>query len=133
MARLLLAMFLLRLAGAGRSTQDNNIEISELGSMTEVTMENLQKTQLLLEAEIRELHEQKDTLAAENVKLKADIAKLKGGTLLEENDQEEKQVVEAVQCCKWGLSCTSKPDCKKIGKLCCAGNCAATGVGGCRR
>mmetsp|Transcript_90202 Transcript_90202/g.179467 ORF Transcript_90202/g.179467 Transcript_90202/m.179467 type:complete len:134 (-) Transcript_90202:120-521(-) len=133
MARLLLAMFLLRLVGAVRSTQDNNFEISELGSMTEVTMDNLQKTQLLLEAEIRELHEQKDTLAAENVKLKADIAKLKGGTLLEENDQEEKQVVEAGQCCKWGLSCTSKPDCSKANTHCCSAGCSATGVGGCRR
>mmetsp|Transcript_8447 Transcript_8447/g.15908 ORF Transcript_8447/g.15908 Transcript_8447/m.15908 type:complete len:96 (-) Transcript_8447:122-409(-) len=95
--------------------------------MTEVTMDNLQKTQSLLEAEIRDLHAQKDTLAAENLKLKPEIVKLTGGTVLV-----EKQEMEVGQCCKWGLSCVTKPNCKKAGRYCCAGNCNAKGVGGCR-
>merc|ERR1719362_1454496 len=96
MARLLLAgpllaMFLLRIVGAFRDLNHNtDMEQEEFSKMTELTMENLQKTQLLLEEDLREVHAQKDTLAAENERLKAEIAKFKGGTVQGEDDQEEK-------------------------------------------
>eukprot|EP00419_Tripos_fusus_P026901 CAMPEP_0172701466 /NCGR_PEP_ID=MMETSP1074-20121228/31658_1 /TAXON_ID=2916 /ORGANISM="Ceratium fusus, Strain PA161109" /LENGTH=136 /DNA_ID=CAMNT_0013523019 /DNA_START=79 /DNA_END=490 /DNA_ORIENTATION=- len=83
MAHFFLVMFLVRLVVASRHEAGHGkSEIDDDGYMTEVTMENLQKTQMLLEAEIRELYAQKDMLAAENVKLRAENAKLKGGSAL---------------------------------------------------
>mmetsp|Transcript_49103 Transcript_49103/g.97570 ORF Transcript_49103/g.97570 Transcript_49103/m.97570 type:complete len:131 (-) Transcript_49103:71-463(-) len=130
MAHFFLVMFLVRLVVASRHEAGHGkSEIDDDGYMTEVTMENLQKTQMLLEAEIRELYAQKDMLAAENVKLRAENAKLKGGSALLEYEREEKQSVETRPCCKSGLSCARR---NKCASGCCAAGCDAKNVGGCR-